>query len=74
MRVVESGTGSGSLSVSLARAILPTGKLFTFEFNESRVTQAREEFQRLGLASPVCITVTHRDVLADGFTLQDKEG
>ena len=74
MRVVESGTGSGSLSLSLARQILPTGKLFTFEFNGNRVERAKDDFTRLGLYDPVCITVTHRDVLSDGFTLQDKDG
>jgi len=67
LRVVESGTGSGSLSVSLAKAILPTGHLFTFEFNPGRVVKATADFVKLGLSE--FITVTHRDVLANGFTL-----
>jgi len=65
--VVESGTGSGSLSTSIAKMILPIGHLFTFEFNEGRVIKAKEEFAELGLEN--YITVTHRDVLSQGFLL-----
>ena len=71
MRVVESGTGSGSLSVSMTRAIIPTGHLFTFEFNQDRVGKAKDDFQRLGLGS--YITVTHRDVLSNGFLLNSED-
>jgi tRNA (adenine57-N1/adenine58-N1)-methyltransferase len=69
--VVESGTGSGSLSVSICKSILPTGQLFTYEFNQMRSEKAREDFDRLGFGNN--ITVTHRDVLANGFLLNDGE-
>ena len=48
MRVVESGTGSGSLSTSIMRAILPSGHLFTYEFNAVRAEKARDDFRKLG--------------------------
>lgn len=72
--MVESGTGSGSLSTSIIRSILPTGHLFTYEFNQVRSEKAREEFQRLGFNEPNdLVTVTHRDVLENGFLLKNEE-
>lgn len=65
--VVESGTGSGSLSHALLRTIAPTGYLYTFEFHAQRAEDARVEFGLHGLAD--CVTVTHRDVCAGGFVL-----
>ncbi|GMI47845.1 hypothetical protein TrCOL_g12347 [Triparma columacea] len=58
--VLESGTGSGAMSTAIARTVSPGGKVWTYEFNEDRVTKARDEFARNGLAD--IITVTHRDV------------
>ncbi|XP_061398566.1 tRNA (adenine(58)-N(1))-methyltransferase catalytic subunit TRMT61A-like [Musca vetustissima] len=63
--VIESGTGSGSLSHYFLRAVKPHGHLHTFDFHEARANQAREEFQHHGLGD--FVTVYHRDVCENGF-------
>lgn len=63
--VLESGTGSGSLTHSLARAVAPSGHIWTFEFHEQRAQMADEEFKVNGLGEVV--TVTHRDIEENGF-------
>jgi tRNA (adenine57-N1/adenine58-N1)-methyltransferase len=45
-KVVESGTGSGCFSLSVMRAIAPTGHCYTFEYNPVRAETAREEFKK----------------------------
>jgi len=49
----------------MARAVAPSGHVFTFEFNADRVGKAREDFARLGI-SPL-VTVAHADACVDGF-------
>jgi len=63
--VLESGTGSGAMTGSLARCVAPSGKVLTFEFHEARANLASEEFSLNGL-DQLC-TVEHRDVCRDGF-------
>uniref|UniRef100_A0A1B0A673 tRNA (adenine(58)-N(1))-methyltransferase catalytic subunit TRMT61A n=1 Tax=Glossina pallidipes TaxID=7398 RepID=A0A1B0A673_GLOPL len=66
--IVESGTGSGSLSHFLLHAIKPSGHLHTFDFHEARAKQAQDEFQNHGLSDFVC--VYNRDVCEFGFGTQ----
>lgn len=63
--VLESGTGSGSLTTSLARAVAPNGHVHTFDFHEQRALSAREDFERTGLRS--LVTVGVRDIQGEGF-------
>ncbi|CAG2190426.1 GCD14 [Mytilus edulis] len=65
--VVESGTGSGSLSHAIIRTVAPEGHLYTFEFHEQRAQIAKEEFVEHGVSD--FVTVTHKDVCQDGFGL-----
>ncbi|KOC67652.1 tRNA (adenine(58)-N(1))-methyltransferase catalytic subunit TRMT61A [Habropoda laboriosa] len=63
--VIETGTGSGSLSHTLIRAIRPHGHLYTFDFHEQRVNIAQIEFERHGLSK--FVTLNHKDVCMEGF-------
>ena len=62
---IEAGTGSGSLSHALARAVGARGHLHTFEFNAHRAQLAAAEFAATGLGGHV--TSLHGDVCADGW-------
>ena len=70
--IYESGTGSGCLSVNMS-SMLSKGKghLYTFEFNKERADKLKDLFKLLKLDKK--ITVTHRDVIQDGFQLEEKE-
>ena len=68
--VVESGTGSGSLSHALIRTVAPNGHLHTFDFHAERSEKARAEFSSHGISH--LVTATHRDVCTDGFGLENK--
>ncbi|KAG2147008.1 tRNA methyltransferase complex subunit Cpd1 [Suillus cothurnatus] len=67
--VIEAGTGSGSFSHSVARTIGSVGHLWSYEFHEARANKAREEFSLHGMAD--IVTLTHRNVCKDGFTVED---
>lgn len=54
--IIESGTGSGSLSHSFLRAIKPLGHLHTFDFHEQRCDIARQEFVSHGLGDFVTVS------------------
>ncbi|CAL4077676.1 unnamed protein product, partial [Meganyctiphanes norvegica] len=67
--VCEAGTGSGSLSHALLRAVGPSGHLHTRDFHKERAEAASKEFATHGLSSRV--TVLHRDVCANGFGVEN---
>lgn len=67
--VIESGTGSASLSHALIRTVYPSGHLHTFEFHQQRAEQARKEFAEHELADYA--TVYHRDVCNNGFGVEN---
>mmetsp|Transcript_7383 Transcript_7383/g.24335 ORF Transcript_7383/g.24335 Transcript_7383/m.24335 type:complete len:301 (-) Transcript_7383:224-1126(-) len=58
--LMEAGTGSGAATVAFARACAPTGRVHTFECNESRATEADADFERLGIGGGGVDDVVHK--------------
>jgi len=52
-RVIEAGTGSGGLTLALARAIRPDGRLYSYEMRPDILSVARKNLDTLGLAEGI---------------------
>jgi tRNA (adenine57-N1/adenine58-N1)-methyltransferase catalytic subunit len=52
-RVVEAGVGSAALTIALARAVLPGGKVTTYELREDFAAWGRDNLEAAGLAQAV---------------------
>lgn len=63
-RVLEAGTGSGGLTLALARMVQPTGHVYSYEARPDFQALAEANLDRVGLASYV--TFTSRDI-EEGF-------
>ncbi|HVL47837.1 MAG TPA: tRNA (adenine-N1)-methyltransferase [Candidatus Thermoplasmatota archaeon] len=77
-RVVEAGVGSASLTLALARAVAPTGRVTTYEIREDFAEWGRANLARAGLADvaevkvgDVAKDVVERDL--DAFVLDVPE-
>ncbi|CCF73094.1 tRNA (adenine-N1-)-methyltransferase catalytic subunit [Babesia microti strain RI] len=64
--VVESGTGSGSMSYSLSCLVSPGGTLHSFEYHKQRSEDARALCDAL---KQDCLKIYNRDVVQDGFII-----
>jgi tRNA (adenine57-N1/adenine58-N1)-methyltransferase len=62
--VVEAGTGSGGLALVLARAVMPTGHVYTYETRPEFCDLARKNLVELGVMS--FVTLYNEDI-AGGF-------
>jgi tRNA (adenine57-N1/adenine58-N1)-methyltransferase len=68
VRIIEAGTGSGGLTVALARALGPQGQLFSYEVRHDILRLAQKNLEALGLTARVEFKL--RDI-ADGFDETD---
>ncbi len=69
--VIEVGTGSGAMSLVIARIIGPTGKLHTFERRPEFLENAKKNLERWGLGENVEFHL--RDPAAEGFGVQNAD-
>ncbi len=67
-RVIEAGTGSGGLTLTLARALGPAGRLYSYEIRPDILRLAQKNLAALGLAGSV--DFKQRDI-AEGFDETD---
>jgi len=63
-RVVEAGTGSGGLTLALAAAVRPNGKVYSYEMRSDVLRLAARNLERVGLREYV--ELKERDI-AQGF-------
>lgn len=63
-RVVECGTGSGALTLALARMVRPNGRVYSYEERDDMLTLARKNLERAGVLDVVELKA--RDIRA-GF-------
>lgn len=66
-RIVEAGTGSGGLTLALARMVMPHGHVYTYEVRPEMQSLAQKNLASLGLEQYVTFKV--RDI-AEGFDEQ----
>ena len=63
-RVIEAGSGSGALTMALARFVGPNGRVYSYEMRREMMVNARANLEKAGLAEQV--DFKHRDISA-GF-------
>lgn len=69
-KVVEAGTGSGSMTIALSYAVGPEGRVVSYEQREEMQNLARKNLKRTGLASRVDFKL--RDI-KEGFDETDAD-
>lgn len=62
--VIETGTGSGALTLVLARAVMPTGHVYSYETRPDSFEMARHNLAELGLLPYVTL---YNEDIAGGF-------
>lgn len=67
-RVIEAGTGSGALTMALAHAVRPEGRIYSYEARPEMLAVARRNLDRVGLTE--WVDLVERDI-SHGFDQTD---
>ena len=70
--VAEAGSGSGALTVALAYAVGPSGRVISYDRRDDFLEAARSNVRRAGLEARV--TFRRRDVVTEGLDASDLSG
>jgi tRNA (adenine57-N1/adenine58-N1)-methyltransferase len=68
-RILESGCGSGGLTLALATSVMPSGRVYSQEIREDFIALTRKNMERVGLDDYV--TFIHADS-TQGFLVDEK--
>jgi tRNA (adenine57-N1/adenine58-N1)-methyltransferase len=68
-RILESGCGSGGLTLALATSVMPSGRVYSQEIREDFIALTRKNMERVGLDEYV--TFIHADS-TQGFLVEEK--
>lgn len=71
-KIIEAGTGTGCLTYALASCVLPKGIVHTFEYNEERYLEVKNEFSNFENIKNN-IQFHHKDVINDSFVQFEPE-
>ncbi len=69
-RIVEAGTGSGALTLALARAVQPDGHVYTYEERGDMLNLARKNLESAGVSGNVSMTLRN---IEEGFSQTDAD-
>lgn len=70
-RVIETGSGSGSLTVLLSRIVGPEGRVYSFDRKEENLERTQKNFQRLGCYENVSFFHLDPSESEQGFNVTD---
>lgn len=68
-QVIECGTGSGALTIALAHAVRPSGRVFSYDMREDMIRVASKNLENAGYEQ--LVEMKQRDVAEAGFDERD---